>query len=335
MRVKLSDYDRSGLFSSLQNKLGILDAIAAHVGVSRRTLSDWRKGKFLMPIETFEKLADLAKLSGEISPLEILPEFWNAPNSARKGALARIKLYGSLGTPEGRRKGGLTAVKTHRKNGNSRFTGLKKIHEPEHSEQLAEFMGIMMGDGHLAERQASMCTNSLTDIQHAHFVAEMFQELFDVKAVLIFKKNQNAVEIIASSTALVDHIHKLGMPRGDKIAGGISIPVWISQDEDYQKAFLRGLFDTDGCIYLDKHIIKGKTYRNIGWTITSYADTLRAEVHETLRTLGFSPTLTDPHLSVFLRRKHDIRRYFEEIGTHNDKHRNRYQSFLDQRGGVA
>ena len=113
------------------------------------------------------------------------------------------------------------------------------------------------------------------------------------------------------------------------------MPVWISQNRDYQKAFLRGLFDTDGCVYLDRHIIKGKTYRNIGWTFTSRADTLRAEVYEALITLGFSPTLTAPHHSIFLRRKNDIGKYFEEIGTHNKKHRDRYQSFLNQRGDVA
>ncbi len=70
-----------------------------------------------------------------------------------------------------------------------------------------------------------------------------------------------------------------------------------------QKAFIRGLFDTDGCVYLDHHIIKGKIYGNIGWTITTYADTLMAGILTLLNGLGFSPSNTKKQKSAYMRKK--------------------------------
>ena len=246
-----------------------------------------------------------------------------------------MRLYGDPGTPEGRRKGGLISAAKRRDNPDSRFITLKTVYLPEPSERLAELLGICMGDGHLSDYQLSVTTNSETDLRHAQFIAQTIYELFGVEAHLQFRKDQKAVDIIASSKTMADYLNFLGMPRGDKIKNNISIPVWIRENLDYQKAVIRGLFDTDGCVYCDRHNIKGKIYRNLGWTITSYADTLRTDILDILQGLGFSPKCRAPFVSVFLRRQKEIERYFHEIGTHNEKHRNRFQNFLKQTVGCA
>src|SRR5579863_3474875 len=113
MRIKLTERDRKRLFSGLEKKSGNLKTIAMNIGVSQRTLRDWRKGKFFMPVETFEKLVTLAGLREKIIPAEILPNFWNTQQSARMGGFTRVQLHGNPGTPEGRRKGGSASIVTH------------------------------------------------------------------------------------------------------------------------------------------------------------------------------------------------------------------------------
>src|SRR5438105_1683479 len=106
MRIKLTDTDRKLLFSTLQARFGNRDGVAAQIGVSGRTVTDWRSGKYLMSEKNFKKLSALSELpEGTFTP-ELLSDFWNIHEAARQGGLRRLALYGDLGTPEGRKKGG-------------------------------------------------------------------------------------------------------------------------------------------------------------------------------------------------------------------------------------
>ena len=216
---------------------------------------------------------------------------------------------------------------THNRN----HTGFKtrtSITKPLHSEELAEFMGILVGDGHLSKYQVSVTTNAKTDRRHALFIKKLTERLFKLKATLTYRDDENSVAIVASSRTLVEFLHRQGMPVGNKIKNRLAMPPWVQKTRLYREAFLRGLFDTDGCIYLDTHRINGTFYGHLSWTITSYADTLTTGVLETLRTLGYTPTHRVSQRSIYLRRQKEIRRYFATTGTHNPKHAKRYQIFL-------
>ena len=240
----------------------------------------------------------------------------------RLGALARMKKYGNPGTLDGRRKGGLHSIETHKKLKTGFLTG-KEFTVPENSEDLAEFMGIWIGDGHLAKYQASMCTSSKTDRQHAKYVQALAKKLFNIKVSLHKKKDCNALNVVISSIGLVEWLKTKGMPGGNKMSA-LCIPDWIKENVLFSKKFLRGLFDTDGCVFIDTHIIREKQYQSRGWTITSYSAKLRNELVTLLQNLGFQPTLRNSQVSVYMRRKNDIKRYFQEIGTSNEKHAKRY-----------
>lgn len=118
---------------------------------------------------------------------------------------------------------------------------------------------------------------------------------------------------------------------GNKIQNGIRIPSWINKNIQFQKSFLRGLFDTDGCIYLDKHKIKNKTYKHMGWVITSASPKFISDIINLLKNLGYSPTNRTSQKSVFLRKQNEIIKYFTTIGTNNKKHLNRYLKFKQGR----
>lgn len=253
----------------------------------------------------------------------------------RKGGLARIALHGNFGTHEGRRKGGFNSIRTHSKN-KTGFKVLKSITIPGHSVRLAELIGILMGDGHVGLYQVSVATNSETDFQHALFVKTLIEDLFKVQVRLHNRKDKKASIITVSSKSLSQFLVGQGIPQGNKINLGLHIPGWIQKKLLYRKAFIRGLFDTDGCVYLDTHRSGGKVYENLGMAFANQSIPLLSSFKKTLESLGFHPT-QKTKFRVFLRRREDIRGYFNLVGSSNEKHLKKVSQYFStlQKGGVA
>lgn len=329
MRVKLSKKNLKILFDKVFKVNDNRQSIFAEYNVSTRTLNNWRQAETTIPVDIFKKLINVARVHQDSLSPKFIPDFWHIKNAASKGGKARMKLYGNFGTPEGRRKGGKNSLVTHqvRKNG---FVLLKSITKPVNSRKLAEFMGIMAGDGHLSHYQAIVTTNSRDDFEYAIFVQKMFKNLFCIFASLKKKPGENTLNVVASSKNMVYFIHKRGMPIGNKIKKSISVPKWIFRNISYQQAFIRGLLDTDGCVFLDTHKINGKKYKHLGLAITIYAEKLRDDVLKILKALNFSPTYRVTQKSIYIRKQAEVGRYFKEIGTSNSKHFKRYNKFLEE-----
>lgn len=326
MRVLLSVQSVHKLFSFLHKRGFSHSLLGSELHVSSRTIRDWKnRVTKTIPFRLYRILVKKSGLEPEKLSIKILNDYWYIPRASKMGGTARTKDKENFGTPEGRRRGGKKAIKILQTI-NTPFKTLKKIVIPPRSTALAELMGIFIGDGHLSIYQASIATCLETDSQHAAFAQRLINTLFNVMPKKTERTRDNTVIIVASSKTLVEFLHNCGMPKGNKIKKQLYVPEWIWHNTNYQKSFLRGLFDTDGCVYLDRHTINGKRYFHAGWTITSYADTLIADIQKILTNLDFSPTHRDTQKSIFLRKQKEIQRYFEEIGTHNQKHSNRYKT---------
>ena len=101
----------------------------------------------------------------------------------RLGALRRYELYGNPGTLEGRSKGGRTTALLFQKNPSRArgigFISAKDITYPPHSTELAEFIGIMLGDGGMrSPYQCAVTYNRKTDCEHAQFIVNLVGKLF-------------------------------------------------------------------------------------------------------------------------------------------------------------
>lgn len=328
MRVLLSAQSTHALFSALQERGLSPSLLGSELNISSRTIREWKNGATkTIPFRLYRILVTKAGLDPEKQPITKLDDYWYIPKASKMGGIARTKFKENFGTQEGRSLGGKKAIAIL-KTKNTAFHTLKEVSRPPRSSKLAELMGIFIGDGHLSEYQASIATCLETDSDHADFSRRLVNVVFGILPARTERPRDNTVNVVASSKTLVKHLHDFGMPKGNKIQSGLCVPAWIWSTTDYQKGFLRGLFDTDGCVYLDKHTIKGKHYVHAGWTITSYAGTLIADIRKILNNLGFSPTNRRTQRSVFLRKQKDIRRYFGEIGTHNQKHARRYKKYF-------
>ncbi len=119
------------------------------------------------------------------------------------------------------------------------------------SEGLAELIGVLAGDGHISfntnQSRILITGNFLTEYQYLTYTKELILRLFNIEVKVSKKNNVNAAIICFHSPAMVDFMDQIGYYK-HKI--DITIPDWIKTNNDYMVAFTRGLFDTDGCVFI-------------------------------------------------------------------------------------
>ena len=123
------------------------------------------------------------------------------------------------------------------------------------------------------------------------------------------------------------------MQTGNKVTQQVDVPVWIKENIEYSKKCVRGLIDTDGCMYIDKHIIKNKLYMNLGLNFSNHSIPILSFIKSILFILNYHPTI-NTHFLVFMRREVEIIRYMREIGTSNTKILRKFEEFIMKKGRV-
>ncbi len=240
-------------------------------------------------------------------------------SAGRKGGLAVLKKYGKLPIQENIRKekwnewwnsiGEKAYFKSH---------APLKIAKPKKSPALAEFVGIMMGDGTISAYHIGITLNATDDADYAVFVTKLIGRLFGIHPKIYKRKNKNAVAITVARKLLVDHLHSLGLPIGNKIKQGLDIPRWILSNPEFAKACLRGLMDTDGSVFTHTYKAKTKIYRYRKLSFTSASPALLMSVQRVLAQNNIQSSISKTNLRIGS--KASIDRYFSCISSNNTKH---------------
>lgn len=329
MKVKIEAIQLNLLFNALQEHNYKTIDIANYLGKNRRTVTDWKRGKFNMSDHDFHKLVKIACLESEKFQPVYIDEIERRRETAKIGGIAQWRKNGSIGSTEDRIKGGKNSYLSRKTNSLDIFTR-NIIIKPQRSSKLAEFIGISMGDGSITDYQIIISLNNEDDTEYITFVVKFVKKLFGLDPKLHKRKHSKCTNIVLSSIELVEFLVKKGLPKGDKIRGGLNIPEWIFCDDNLLISCIRGLFDTDGSVYLETHMIKGNKYSYPRWSFVSASAPLRQSVFEGLIRLGFEPKIR-MNRSVNLERFTDIDKYFKMIGSSNPKHLQKIALF----GGVG
>lgn len=329
MTVKLSDECRHQLFEQLTVCGYSTHKLGDELGLSRRTISDWKRGKYNIEQASFVKLIELACVDIEELHYQIIDPAKQRLLASSLGGKAKWKKYGSIGTIEDRRKGGQASYRNRHKNQEDIFARTK-IKKHQKTVALAEFIGVCMGDGSITNYQVTISLNSEDDKEYISYVSECVKELFGLKVKLQKRTKKKCTNIVVSSVELVELLMSYGLPKGDKIRANLDIPDWILQNREYTIACLRGLFDTDGCIYLETHKRKSGVYSYPRLSFVSASEPLRQSVCDAYSDLEMSGKIR-MNRSVTIERFTDIEKYFKIVGSSNDKHIRRFAQF----GGVA
>lgn len=204
----------------------------------------------------------------------------------------------------------------------------KSIKIPEESVLLAELMGIEFGDGGIGNPwQMVITVNSKKDAVYAKYVADLIHTLFKIDPVIRKRKGENTLQIVSSSTSLVDFLVSKGAIRGNKISQGIDVPEWVHNKALYEKAFVKGLVDTDGCLYIHRHTIKGIAYKNIGLCFTSWSKKLLNSVADIFRKFEIQPHITDGRRRIYLYGKDSVIKYLRTFGSANPRIVGKYKEW--------
>ncbi len=216
------------------------------------------------------------------------------------------------------------------------------------SEELAELMGIHIGDGCISiTKRYSMyyVGGDLKEEKEYHdnwvsklFNKEIMRKLNKEKVRYKEYPSTGVYGLYIFDKEITDYFMSLGICSGSKI--NQKIPEIIRQDDLMLKRFLRGLFDTDGNIYFDKNRSCKKPINNVPVIkLGSAAQYLIKDVFQSLKKLGFNPRLKKPYQgkkdknpvhTVLIYRKKDIEEYVKEIGFKNPKHNTKWLLFKKQ-----
>ena len=287
---------------------------------SERTIRHWQNGKSMMPYQSVVVHAEAATLL--FPSVALVDRYEHTKKAGVRGGRAVMEKYGRVPIDEEvRRQRWETWWEQEGKyNMPSQKTKLATL--PPRSDELAEFIGIMLGDGGMSAYQLSVTLHSVDDLEYGKFVQKFMYTLFGAKPSVYYRKDAQAHSVVLARKKVVEYLCSLGLVIGNKVDQKIKIPKWILENEKYSLACLRGLMDTDGSVYLHKYKVNNKQYQYKKLCFSSASAPLRKDVQFILHRFGSAATCRGTNVRVDA--ISDVKRYLEVVGTHNPKHLKRY-----------
>ncbi|MSU45180.1 MAG: hypothetical protein EXS47_00920 [Candidatus Zambryskibacteria bacterium] len=317
--------------------LGITESeLAKKLKISRRTIQEWTKERITISKIAIEKMSKWTKLpipkNHKIISWKLYLQI-----AGKIGSRAKIKMYGNVGGDEKYRKEKWRVwwdiTGQHRKTAPG-FQSIIKIKIPRKSILLAEFVGIMLGDGGINKYHTSI-TLSSEEKQYISFVSKKIKELFGVTPKIYKLSYAKAVKIVVNRKQLIDFCQTIGLARGNKIKQQVDIPRWVKENRKFSISCIRGLIDTDGCFYTNSYYVNGKKYSYFKIAFISASKLLAHSVLETLINLGINARIDKNHRDVRIVDSEHVAKYIREIGSHNQKHIDKIEKWKVALNGKA
>ncbi len=189
--------------------------------------------------------------------------------------------------------------------------------------ELAEFVGILIGDGSINHKnhQIIISSGEIDGDYIKEYIPNLVNALFS-KKVSFRKLSKGGLDCLFSSKLICDFLTK----RMDFVSPktNVSIPKIFFKDTNLLKACIRGLFDTDGGIH--RHHKK-----SIQLKFTNKSKALISSLQMALIQLGYQFTKTidkrNNVYSLYLFGE-NVKRYSRDIGFSNPKNRIKFKQWV-------
>jgi len=269
VKVKFIDSQiRKDFFNILKQTFIHYDQLAKYLKVNRNTILRYKTGENLMSLDTFNSLKKFVNLKNIKNKIEFLEDNWGWKLGGEITHKKHKWIFES-----GRKK----IIETHKKTDNL----ILKV--DTNSPELAEFIGVLTGDGFIGKYKRSRIVqitgNKIKDREYyQYYLIPLIKNLFNIEPH--FYDRQTCIRLNIYSKVLFNTINKLfDFPIGKK--GDLKISEKLLKTTNSKIAVIRGIFDTDGCIHISK-----RNYPMINITTTSVP--LAKQIQEILVELGFS-----------------------------------------------
>lgn len=205
-------------------------------------------------------------------------------------------------------------------------------------EKLAEFVGIMLGDGSIGvydtkagnkikKHKVVKVTLDSRNIQYITHVSGLMRELLRVEPKLHFKKNENTVDIRTFKREVLDYVlNEIGLNLSPKW-NNMKIPEKFMKRELYPH-LLRGLFDTDGSVTIFNNT--GILYPRI--EIRICPSPAQEQFIRIVDELGFKykiQNLERGKIKIRISGKKELQKWFDIVGSNNSYYVKRAKPFLN------
>jgi intein/homing endonuclease len=206
------------------------------------------------------------------------------------------------------------------------------------NEKLAEEIGWHIGDGSMnyysyggGKKGLYQLRGHIKDdkFHYLERIRPIMKDLYNIDVVLRDMPSTGVFGFQLWSDDLVVFKRKLGLPLGKKY--NISIPYVFLKSESLKKSVVRGIFDTDGCLYLEKK--NKKLYPRL--EITTVSVNLGIQLLDIFRSLGFRATKwnvisrngSKNCYKVAIRGDLMLHKFMREIKSANPKHIAKYDLY--------
>lgn len=186
----------------------------------------------------------------------------------------------------------------------------------KYSADMAEFFGIMLGDGHLSHFQVQVNLGT-KEMEYAEYVRALIGKIFKTKPKIATRAS-GYHDVYLGSTVVTSWLFQEGLVS-NKVKKQVDIPKWIFTQEIFMNSFLKGFFDTDGSVYKLRH--------GIQISLTNHSRPMLVSLHKLLFKLRYSPSVVNTH-NIYITRRGDLIRFFKEVKPKNPKHARRFKSFV-------
>lgn len=209
------------------------------------------------------------------------------------------------------------------------------------SEDLAEETGWHIGDGSMNYYNHGRMTRGIYQLRghieddKYHYITRIkpiFKKLYNVDLSLRDMPSTRVFGFQIWNNELVDFKKNLGLPLGKKFT--VEIPEVFLKDKKLISGVIRGIFDTDGCVYLQKKY--GKLYPRL--EINTISRPLGEQLKNLFLMLGLRATLYSipgrgnklEYYNVSIRGIEMFHKFIQVIKPANKKHIDKYNLFNSQ-----
>lgn len=184
------------------------------------------------------------------------------------------------------------------------------------ADQESEMLGIMFGDGSLSQVggsiQIAITGNKADDKDYLlNYVHPLFTRLFGINLRTRCRQGEETMDLYTYSKRVALKLNQWGMPISTKNSGELRPKVSLKE-----RSFIRGIFDTDGCVYCKYGKYAQIQFKNSSATLMEY-------IAECLKKLGFHPTRlqeNNARYKFYLCKQAEVDRFFNIIAPANIKH---------------
>lgn len=292
---------------------------------STRNLNDWKNEKNSMSLFAVENICKKRRCKMPEN-IVVKDAYWYVEKAGIAGGKAVYTKYGIIGGNQDIRKEKWS--EWWEKEGKFHPNDILKplsFKKPKFSKELAEFVGIVLGDGGITNYQIKITLHSTDDFEYSCFVEKLIEKLFGIIPSKKKRHDCNVLNIVLSRIELIKFLVKnIGLKTGNKVAQQVDISQWIMKNKNFSVACLRGLIDTDGCVIIHRYKSRGKSYlyKKISFTNRSLA--LISSARKILNELEIKNRITKNNYEIRIEARRDVEKYFNVVGSHNSKHLLRY-----------